>query len=306
MPLLAVELAYGTAFELEPGDADVLVQLRGTSILWQKERLLNVALEHLPSHCEAIAWIDCDVVLERRDWAEQARHSLEECSLVQLFDSLYDLPRDVMPAQFDLAATPPAARSFGYRMATGSAGSDELRPPDSQCVRGCPFGLGWAARRELLETHGFYDALILGSGDRAMACAAYGRFADAIHTTCLDERRAAHYLRWAEPFFDRVGGEVGYIDGGLLHLWHGDIRNRRYVGRHQDLARLDFDPLTDIALDEAGCWRWSTDKPELRAYMQRYFLSRWEDGSDRPRVPKAEEPPGGGSSILVSGAVPRR
>lgn len=278
VPLVTVELAYGTGFELEPGDAEVLVQLRGRSILWQKERLLNVAVQHLPPHCRAVAWIDCDVVFERADWAERARRALEDHSLVQLFDTLYDLPPNVMPAEVDLAEMPAAARSFAHRMATGSAGSRDLRPRDSQSVRGCSFGLGWAARRELLQTHGFYDRLILGSGDRAMACAAYGLFADAVHTTCLDEPRAAHYLRWAEPYSDSVRGAVGYIGGGLLHLWHGDIRDRRYVGRHQDLARLGFNPLSDIALDEAGCWRWSSDKPDLRAYLKAYFTSRREDG----------------------------
>jgi hypothetical protein len=41
VPLVAVELAYGPDFELNSHDADILVQLRGRDILWQKERLLN-------------------------------------------------------------------------------------------------------------------------------------------------------------------------------------------------------------------------------------------------------------------------
>jgi hypothetical protein len=280
VPLVTVELAHGNAFELQPGDAEVLVQIRGRSVLWQKERLLNVAQQHLPERCQAVAWIDCDLVLERPDWPERARRLLEERPLVQLFDTLYDLPRGVMPAEVDLAATPPTARSFAHRMSTGSISGDDLRPPSSQHVRACSFGMGWAARRELLQAHGFYDALILGSGDRAMACAAYGLFGDAIYTIRLDERRAAHYLRWAEPFFDRVRGAVGYVDGGLYHLWHGDVGDRRYLERHQDLSRLGFDPLTDIALSDGGCWRWSSYKPELHAYLNQYFLSRREDGPD--------------------------
>jgi hypothetical protein len=280
VPLVTVELAYGDTFELEPDDADVLVRLRGTSVIWQKERLLNVALRHLPEGCQAVAWIDCDVVLERHDWAQRARRLLEERPLVQLFDRLYDLPRDVTPAEVDVAATAPTAWSFAYRMASGSISNDDLQPPSSRHVRACLFGLGWAARRDLLRAHGFYDALILGSGDRAMACAAYGLFADAIQTLRLDERRAAHYRGWAEPFFDRIRGAVGYIDGGLYHLWHGDTRDRRYLERHQDLGRLGFDPSTDIGLTDQGCWQWSSDKPELHAYLERYFLSRREDGPD--------------------------
>ena len=62
VPLVAVELAYGPEFELGEGDAEVLLKLRGRDILWQKERLLNVAFQALPSSCDKVAWVDCDVI----------------------------------------------------------------------------------------------------------------------------------------------------------------------------------------------------------------------------------------------------
>src|SRR5262245_19902909 len=39
VPLVTVELAFNGAFQLHSGDADILVQLRGGDVLWQKERL---------------------------------------------------------------------------------------------------------------------------------------------------------------------------------------------------------------------------------------------------------------------------
>ena len=48
VPLVAVELSFGEEFELAAGDAHILVQLRSSSVLWQKERLLDVALRSLP------------------------------------------------------------------------------------------------------------------------------------------------------------------------------------------------------------------------------------------------------------------
>ncbi len=62
VPLVAVELVYGGRPELEAGDANVLVRVEGHNVLWQKERLLNVALSLLPDRCEAVAWVDCDLV----------------------------------------------------------------------------------------------------------------------------------------------------------------------------------------------------------------------------------------------------
>ena len=62
-PLVTVELSFGGGFHLSSQDADILVQLRSPSILWQKERLLNVALKS-PGRCNKVAWLDCDILFE--------------------------------------------------------------------------------------------------------------------------------------------------------------------------------------------------------------------------------------------------
>ena len=48
------------------------------------------------------------------------------------------------------------------------------------------------------------------------------------------------------------------------------------------MARFDFDPTRDIAISKSGPWRWASDKPELRAYLRDYFVSRQEDGCPVP------------------------
>jgi hypothetical protein len=155
---------------------------------------------------------------------------------------------------------------------------DDFRPPSTTRLRRCLFGLAWAGRRSLLQKHGFYDAMILGSGDRALACAGLGRFEDAIHMSCMSQRRATHYLEWAKPFHEKVQENMGLVEGNLLHLWHGDIADRKYVERHRGLAQMDFDPYADIALDVNGCWQWVTDKQAMHTYIREYFFLRKEDG----------------------------
>src|SRR4051794_25701615 len=93
-PLVTVELSYRGDFELRPGDADRLNQLRGRDVLWQKERLLNVALRALPASCRYVAWLDCDVIFSRDDWPADAARLLEQYRVVQLFRRLYHLPHD--------------------------------------------------------------------------------------------------------------------------------------------------------------------------------------------------------------------
>ena len=38
--------------------------------------------------------------------------------------------------------------------------------------------------------------------------------------------------------------------------------------RDQAFEAFGFDPFTDIALDEHGCWRWSSDKRDLQAFVK--------------------------------------
>ena len=71
-----------------------------------------------------------------------------------------------------------------------------------------------------------------------------------------------------------MGGRVGYTEGTLATLNHGSFTQRAYGERHAGLEAFDFDPESDIAVDEQGCWRWNSDRPELHEYVRGYFDRR--------------------------------
>jgi len=143
-------------------------------------------------------------------------------------------------------------------------------------------GHGWAARRELIERHGFYDVMILGGGDSMLARAAFGLHEDAADALDFNPRQRTHYHPWAKRFHGDVRGQVGFVDTPLHHLWHGELSERRYFSRYRGMKKFDFDPFRDIGLGkDSQCWRWKSEKPELRDYVRRYFESRNEDGEGR-------------------------
>lgn len=276
VPLVAVELSFDGTFDLQSGDADVLIQLRGRDVMWHKERLLNIGFRHVPASCRKVAWVDCDVVFESDDWMVRASSALDRCAVVHLFDERHDLAPD---ARMDSRPTPHAeatAWSSVYKVVTGRAVAGEFRGMGAVAALRSTTGLAWAGRRELLDRYGLYDACIAGSGDKANACGALGRLDDAVAAHRMNSRRADHYRAWAASFSDAVQRSVGYVPGRVFHLWHGDLKNRRYAERPSWLEH--FDPFTDIALDSNDCWRWSSDKPELHTQLSRYFESRLEDG----------------------------
>lgn len=284
-PLVAVELSFTGRFELRPGDADILVQLTGGDVLWQKERLLNVALRHLPRDCDAIAWVDCDVVFAVADWHERARAALERFALVQLFRERCNLARSATVGWPTSTVIESVSHSLGFKIATGQVQPDDLRVAGGTWTRSASAGIAWAARRTLLDRCGLYDACIVGGGDRAIVCAAMGKFDFGGDALQMNARQHDHYRIWGEPFFAAARAEVGYIEGRLFHLWHGDSRDRKSAARFEDLKKLhfDFDPFVDIALDASGCWRWNSDKPDLREYVRGYFAARNEDGPPATR-----------------------
>jgi len=272
VPLVAIELAFDADFELREGDAEMLIRMRGGDVLWQKERLLNLALQVLPPSCRYVAWVDCDVIFEDAGWPELTARLLNRAPFVQLFSRVYRMPPDWKPDQ----QMPPDAellRGSPYLISSGMPVATCLGTPASQIS--CAHGYAWAANRQLLEEHRLYDACVIGGADSAMVRAAYGQFDDALR---LQPLHRDHYLAWAQPFHDAIGSNVAFVDGNIFHLWHGKTEDRRYRARNEEFRRFQFDPFTDIAAERNTAWSWSSDRPEMHDYVRDYFVSRREDG----------------------------
>ncbi len=275
IPLVTVEHSLDGRFDLRRDEADILIQLPGRDVMWHKERLLNLALRAVPQACRNIAWLDCDVIFQSADWAARTCDALEKFPIVQPFQNVCELARDVSPQQLEHPDNLRHGRAFAYGLATGTVDATML--VQNMRLKGWNSGLAWAGRRDALET-GFYDACIMGSGNRAILCAQLGRFDFGSQYNQMNDRWAAHYLAWARQHYERINGSLGFIDGTLIHLWHGDLKDRRYADRHREFSEFLFDPAVDLAEDEHGGWRWNSDKPAMHQYVRNYFATRKEDG----------------------------
>jgi hypothetical protein len=273
VPLATIELGFAGQWELSSGDADLYVRVGGGDVLWQKERLLNLLLARLPPECKHVVWLDCDLLLPDLDWPRRVADALDKAPLVQAYATVRYLSRDKPADGSELVAESVAACVCGRQPIPDALGRTTDRTGGAPCA-----GLAWAARRDLLEPHGLFDACVIGGGDTALACAAYGAPDIAMHLHAMNERQRVRYLAWAEPFHRDVRGNVGVIAGEIRHLWHGKLEDRRASERHNGLAAHAFDPDADIAIGAEGAWRWASDKPALHAYVHDYFRDRNEDG----------------------------
>lgn len=276
VPLLAVEMSFDGRFELGEGDADILLRVEGGDVLWQKERLLNFGAAHLPPDCRAVAVLDCDIVLEKRDWPARALTALERSPATHLFSRAHML-REGAEAGFDVrGAHVQESSARAMRAAVGARACLGPQPGDGRGRYSS--GFAWAFRRELLEQHGLFDGCVIGGGDTALSCALWGSFESVEERHAMNAEQRRYYREWAEPVHASVRGDVDFLDGDLYHLWHGDVDRRRTAQRHLDLHVHGFDPRRDIAPHASGAWRWATEKPALHRLLVDYFAARREDG----------------------------
>ena len=127
IPLITVELAYRDGFDLPADAADILIRLRSGDVLWQKERLLNLALAALPDRCDAVAWLDCDVVFEDDDWAARAAQALQRFPLIQPFQTVHETPRRNLDNSSGVPADAALGHSLAYVLSHGRVTSEYSR-----------------------------------------------------------------------------------------------------------------------------------------------------------------------------------
>lgn len=185
VPCITVECAFpGQDFELP--DVLGVVQVRAEALLWQKERLINLAASWLPPGCAFVAWLDCDIVFENKNWARDLVAVLENKQVAQVFETCMRLGAD------GHSEADPRARSFTSVMLSDPSSLEAGRYDKHGHT-----GYGWAMRRRIFDEVGLYEAAISGSADHFMAHAIYGHYGFCIENALKhDAAQISHLKAW--------------------------------------------------------------------------------------------------------------
>jgi hypothetical protein len=115
-----------------------------------------------------------------------------------------------------------------------------------------------------------------------MACALIGEIAQSLNPDLI--RTCPTYAAWCFEWQERaeiyIRRNIGFVDGLLLHYFHGAKKKRGYADRSAVLRENRFDPARDIKRDWQGLWQLTDRKPGLRDGLRSYFRSRDEDSTD--------------------------
>jgi hypothetical protein len=267
--LYTVEAAYGDRdFEITDAANPRHIRLRSIHEIWHKENLLNIGVSRLPADWKYLAWIDADVRFVRPDIVAETIHQLQHFSVVQMFDHATDLGPKHEPL-----------RSFQGFVAQWMRQGGRTSPAKEQYSVWHP-GYAWACRRDAWDhLGGLIDFAIVGSADRYMACALIGEIAQSLSPALV--RSCPVYTEWCQEWQTRaetyIRRNIGFVDGLLLHYFHGAKKNRGYFNRSAMLWNNRFDPAKDIKRDWQGMWQLTDQKIGLRDDLRAYFRSRDED-----------------------------
>jgi hypothetical protein len=304
VPLLTVEWSPDRDFQLTEGDADVLLQVGGGDLMWQKERLLTMAVAALPDHVKYVAWIDCDVLFENVNWADEAAEALSGNRVVQLFreigfpDAQESARLIASPApKLDNAAllnlpTRPSYLSQFLQFREDVVRIDLGRRTQSAILSNADIlerpahGFAWAAQASFLRDIGLYDRCIVGSGDMhfcyGVAGLAQGFIQSQREIGVAFYGDCPSYRHWASRVAASCAGRLGCVGGRILHLFHGEMRERQYIQRIDNLLPFALDLDEDICAADGNPWSWKRDRSALNAYFLKYMRDRNEDGQHPP------------------------
>ncbi len=253
--LITVELAFDDqVFDLEA--LDNRIELRTNTMVWQKEALLNIGIkEALKRGYKNICWLDADIAFNESDWYNRILNALDAHKLVQVFEIL---------KRFDDEDTFQVMKSTAASIGNVSEAT----------------GFGWACSSSILEDCLLYDKLIVGGGDTLIYAAGNGILEEWLRKRTTTYRHSTHIVDWANRWYQKTQGDLGYAKNRIETFYHGTLKNRNYLNRYEILRASSFDPSADISVDPStGLLEWlDTNKPGLQNDIRDYFVSRKEDG----------------------------
>jgi len=251
--LYTVELAFDDAeFHLE--ELPNRLAFRSPNVMWQKEALLNKGIEAvLYAGNKYVSWLDADIHFTNDCWYDRLLEALEDSTLVQVFEVLkrFDDPDKFQVMKSTVASMGQASPATGF---------------------------GWACPTDLFSD-GFrlYDKLIVGGGDTLIYSAAFNELGSWLAKRSYSFNHMRDIVKWSNKWYDKVNGNLGYAENRIETFYHGDLKDRNYINRHEITLSAEFDPELDIGRDQDNLLTWTSEKTDMHNSIREYFGHRNED-----------------------------
>lgn len=260
------EVAFGERpFVVTRSDDPRHLRLRTDDEIWHKENMINLCVQRLPANWKYVAWVDADIMFQRKDWALETIQQLQHYHVVQLFQNAIDLGPTGEVIQHHAG--------FCYKYLSGAP-----RGPKYEFWHP---GFAWACTRYAWEKlGGLIDFAVLGAADHHMALALIGKANQSVPLG-ISKNYIQEIKVWEARAEKYIKRDIGFVPGTILHNWHGKKKDRKYVERWDILTKHNFDPDLHLKRDWQGLFQLEDDQLGLRDDIRAYFRQRSEDSIDK-------------------------
>jgi hypothetical protein len=307
LPHRIVECTIGNASPQLSGK--YITRVHTNDLLWHKETLLNKLITDLPQKYRYVFWLDADVLFTNPYWLQEGVKKLKSFRIIQPFEYCVHLERDELKPKFDLdRLTVPnidlteeemkmipngldnplvydnTPTLYNKRVWRSFCSNYEQNPYlanyNNYDVHG-HVGFAWGARRELLDSVPLYDKALIGGADHIIAHAAAGQIDSPCITKAFVGQDLTEIQSWSRRFARAVDGQIGYVEGNLFHIWHGDLNKRQYLKRIQEFGSI-ANQIT--RRDANGFWQALDDNQYMETYYQQREEVNLDDNSSQTSI----------------------
>ena len=279
LPLITVEWASDGIFELNQNDADILIQIKEGDLMWQKERLLNIAIDKLPRSAQFVAWLDCDIIFNDPKWHLKAKELLRRFDFIQLFDKVNYLPKmplsmfpivnsKIIKYEHEVNSTTKIIETGGSLFNGQGNVWGELKLN----LSGNP-GMAFASKVSTIKKHYFYDKNIVGAGDLILISSLFNKTDELFQNRELSSAHKSDIEKWTSKIFQEKY-KATFLPGQIYHLWHGHLKNRNYASRWKILSAHKYDPLKVLSINSSHTWSWNEASEMLTNEVEQYMKDK--------------------------------
>ena len=264
-PVCVVEAVMPGAEKLSFSNKVVHKQITANfeNIIFQKETLLNIGASISPY--KKLVFLDSDIEFDDPDWLNKTSEALEKYDIIQPYDVAIWLNETNKHKSI-------------IRISGAKAISDGIP------IHGAKQhpGFAWAMTKDAFnKMNGFYDRHPLGGSDTIFWFSLIKQEPERglishwiITNEFFKNTKSYHNYRNHNQSID---WKIGYIENcSVLHLFHGQLKNRKYVDRNfqymPDMEDGDF----PVYKSKNGLLAWKHIKDAENCL--KYFQGRMEDG----------------------------
>ena len=255
--IVLVEAAIDDLFDLPDKLEGVFIhhKFKIKHFLQIKENLVNVAISKLPNDWQYVSWIDTDLTFLNPNWVEETISELKRSDFIQLYQTAVFMGPNGEALDIFKSV------GFVHQISTKKVKYDTawVGQPGYACAM-----TKWAYEK----MNGLFDEEILGGSDTVTSYSIIQKV-DIFYKKWILKQSLTYQLK---ALANKI--KFSYINGTILHSWHGSFADRGYGTRYKIFIKHGYNHKIDITRDKNGIIQLTKIGERMHADLKAFFCPK--------------------------------